>query len=47
VVGVVLAPVVAAIGAVTALMTDCTIEVEREQEKRAEAESAGPAQTTH
>jgi hypothetical protein len=31
VVGVVLAPVVAAIGAVTALLTECTIEVEREQ----------------
>jgi Domain of unknown function (DUF4342) len=30
VVGVVLAPVVAAIGAVTALLTDCTIEVERQ-----------------
>ncbi len=31
VVGVVLAPVVAAIGAVAALMTDCTIEVERQE----------------
>jgi len=30
VVGAVLAPVVAAIGAVSALATDCTIEVERE-----------------
>jgi Domain of unknown function (DUF4342) len=30
VVGAVLAPVVAAIGAVTALLTDCTIEVERQ-----------------
>ena len=30
VVGVVLAPVVAAVGAVAALMTDCTIEVERQ-----------------
>ena len=29
VVGAVLAPVAAAIGALTALMTDCTIEVER------------------
>jgi hypothetical protein len=31
VVGVVLAPVVAAVGAVAALMTDCTIEVERQE----------------
>ena len=31
VVGVVFAPVVAAIGAVAALMTDCTIEVERQE----------------
>lgn len=31
VVGVVLAPVVAAIGAVAALMTDCTIEVQRQE----------------
>jgi len=31
VVGVVLAPVVAAIGAVAALITDCTIEVERHE----------------
>lgn len=31
VVGVVLAPIVAAIGAVAALMTDCTIEVERQE----------------
>jgi hypothetical protein len=29
VIGVVLAPVVAAIGALTALLTDCTIEVEK------------------
>ena len=33
VVGVVLAPVVAAIGAVAALMTDCTIEVERQEKQ--------------
>jgi len=31
VVGVVLAPVVAAVGAVAALMTDCTIEGERQE----------------
>ena len=31
VVGVVLAPVVAAVGAVASLMTDCTIEVERQE----------------
>jgi VanZ family protein len=31
VVGAVLAPVVAAVGAVAALMTDCTIEVERQE----------------
>jgi hypothetical protein len=33
VVGVVLAPVVAAIGAVAALVTDCTIEVERQEKQ--------------
>ena len=32
-VGAVLAPVVAAIGAVAALITDCTIEVERQEKK--------------
>lgn len=34
VVGVVFAPVVAAIGAVAALMTDCTIEVERQEKAK-------------
>lgn len=33
-VGAVLAPVVAAIGAVAALITDCTIEVERQEETK-------------
>ena len=35
VVGAVLAPVVAAIGAIVALMKDCTIEVERAQDQDA------------
>jgi len=34
VVGAVLAPVVAAIGAVAALITDCTIEVERQEKAK-------------
>jgi Domain of unknown function (DUF4342) len=34
VVGAVLAPILAAVGAVAALVTDCTISVEREEEKK-------------
>lgn len=36
VVGAVFAPVLAAIGAITALMTDCTLDVERQEPVRAE-----------
>lgn len=39
VVGVVLAPIVAAIGVLVALLSDCTIEVERE----GPSESSGPS----
>jgi len=39
VVGVVLAPVVAAIGAIVALLKDCTIQVERTEEDKQSAES--------
>jgi len=39
-VGVLLAPVAAALGAIAALVTHCTIEVERVGEKPAEAEKA-------
>lgn len=39
VVGVVLAPLLAAIGAIAALVTNCTIEVEREQPPEASAEA--------
>ncbi|HJN43018.1 MAG: DUF4342 domain-containing protein [Vicinamibacterales bacterium] len=40
VVGAVFAPVLAAVGAITALLTDCSIEVEREG--RAEGEPSSP-----
>ena len=40
IVGAVLAPVVAAIGALIALMKDCTIRVEREDENSDEAKRA-------
>jgi hypothetical protein len=42
VVGVLLAPVLAAIGVLVAMMKDCTIKVER-----ADAASARPKETTH
>jgi hypothetical protein len=45
VVGAVLAPVLAAIGAVTALITECTIEVEREAPVE-ESTTAAPPPTT-
>jgi hypothetical protein len=40
VVGAVLAPVVAAVGAIVALLNDCTIQVEREQSATNEASAA-------
>lgn len=43
VVGVVLAPVVAAIGAVTALLTDCTIEVQRQSKDAGTPDEPPPA----
>jgi hypothetical protein len=42
-VGAVLAPPLAAIGAVVALLTECSIEVEREARVEAEAGSGAPA----
>ena len=47
VVGAVLAPVLAAIGALVALLTDCTIELERVDTSvaRTEPEKEGPAAT--
>jgi hypothetical protein len=45
VVGVVLAPVVAAIGALVALLQDCTIQVERVKPDASAGESSGT--TTH
>lgn len=42
VVGAVIAPVLAAVGALVALLKDCTIQVEREEEKRAPATEKGP-----
>jgi len=42
VVGVVFAPVLAAIGALTALITECTIEVEREAPREERAADASP-----
>ena len=41
VVGAVFAPVLAAIGAITALVTDCTLEVEREEKPGQRAEDKG------
>jgi hypothetical protein len=41
VVGVMLAPVVAALGALVALLKDCTIEVERDDAARDESGEAG------
>jgi hypothetical protein len=43
VVGVLIAPVLAAVGALAALLSDCTIEVERSGEKAAEGSEPGPA----
>lgn len=42
VVGTLIAPVLAAVGALTAVLTECTIEVERVQEPVAEASSTQP-----
>ena len=44
VVGAVLAPALAAVGAIAALVTDCTIEVERDQEAGAAPSSAQPGE---
>ena len=43
VVGAVFAPVLAAIGAITALLTDCTLDVQREAPVEAEPAPAQPA----
>jgi len=45
VVGVVFAPVLAAIGALTALITECTIEVERQAPREQTAADTQPAVT--
>jgi hypothetical protein len=42
VIGAVIAPIAAAIGALSALIADCTIEVEKEAEKTAAEEPAAP-----
>ncbi|HZR26966.1 MAG TPA: DUF4342 domain-containing protein [Vicinamibacterales bacterium] len=42
VIGAVLAPVLAAIGALVALLQDCTIQVERDRERRATPRDEGP-----
>jgi hypothetical protein len=42
VIGAVIAPVAAAIGAITALLTECTIEVEKIEGDKAEAEKTEP-----
>jgi hypothetical protein len=42
VIGAVIAPVAAAIGALTALLTECTIEVEKIEVDKAEAEKTEP-----
>jgi hypothetical protein len=42
VVGALLAPVLAAVGALAALLAECTIEVERVEERTEEAAPAGP-----
>jgi hypothetical protein len=50
VVGVVLAPVLAAVGALAALLTDCTIEIERVEDVPAQIEQplmGDPALTTN
>ncbi len=46
VVGAVFAPVLAAVGAVTALLTECTIEVEREAVREAAVPDVQPPATT-
>ncbi|KPV54464.1 hypothetical protein SE17_03615 [Kouleothrix aurantiaca] len=43
VIGVVIAPVLAAVGAITALLADCTIEIERSGEAPA-GETPGPTE---
>jgi hypothetical protein len=44
-VGAVFAPMLAAVGALAALLTDCTIEVEREEEAAAASASTGAGGT--
>ena len=44
VVGAIFAPILAAIGALTALLADCTIEVERAEEKAKAAAKKAPAE---
>jgi hypothetical protein len=44
VVGAIFAPILAAIGALTALLADCTIEVERAEEKAKPAAKKPPAE---
>lgn len=44
VVGAIFAPILAAIGALTALLADCTIEVERAEEKAKPAAKKAPAE---
>lgn len=45
VVGVVLAPVLAAVAAIVALLKDCTVQIERAEEKRAEEPRSDAAAT--
>lgn len=47
VVGAVFAPVLAAIGAITALMTDCTLDVERQEPVREPAKGEDRMQDAH
>jgi hypothetical protein len=42
VIGLVLAPVLAAVGALAAVMTDCTIEVEREETEEPQPDPQNP-----
>jgi hypothetical protein len=46
VIGAVIAPVAAAIGALTAIIADCSIEVEREVDGDAAKPAAGPESST-
>jgi hypothetical protein len=46
VIGAVIAPVAAAIGALTAIIADCSIEVEKEVDTEAAKPAAGPESST-